>query len=301
MSELGTRLKTAREEKGYSLDELQKITKIQKRYLTAIEEGDFSRLPGEFYGRAFVKSYSEAVGLNPDMIFEEHRDELPQPKREPVELPPRVNRSKTKTVANNSKAGSLLPTLVAVLFIIAIGLAIWLFRQGDTDNSAGVPREDQQGSPQIEITDSDVNNDNNSDNEAGLNNSDGENNNNQTDEGNEEEANEQEANEEEDEQSLTFQESSGNTYTYSLSGTDNFDISMEFSGDSWLMITDSDGEELHEQSHTEGDEFSADVTGESEITFNMGNTRTAEIYVNGELLEYESNDHRQYVIIQHEE
>ncbi|MCD8511637.1 MAG: helix-turn-helix domain-containing protein [Bacillus sp. (in: Bacteria)] len=48
LSELGIRLKNAREEKGYTLDDLQKITKIQKRYLVAIEEGDFSRLPGDF-------------------------------------------------------------------------------------------------------------------------------------------------------------------------------------------------------------------------------------------------------------
>ncbi|RKJ30729.1 helix-turn-helix domain-containing protein, partial [Butyricicoccus sp. 1XD8-22] len=40
MAELGTRLKEARLSKGYSLDDLQEITKIQKRYLVGIEEGN---------------------------------------------------------------------------------------------------------------------------------------------------------------------------------------------------------------------------------------------------------------------
>ncbi len=39
MSELGTRLREARVEKGYTLNTLQQMTKIQKKYLQAIEEG----------------------------------------------------------------------------------------------------------------------------------------------------------------------------------------------------------------------------------------------------------------------
>lgn len=64
MTELGNRLKEAREEKGMSLDDLQAATKIQKRYLTALEEGNYDVIPGKFYVRAFIKQYAEAVGLN---------------------------------------------------------------------------------------------------------------------------------------------------------------------------------------------------------------------------------------------
>ena len=63
MTELGARLKEARLAKGYSLEDLQEITKIQKRYLIGIEEGNYSIMPGSFYVRAFIKQYAEAVGL----------------------------------------------------------------------------------------------------------------------------------------------------------------------------------------------------------------------------------------------
>ncbi|UTR17114.1 DUF4115 domain-containing protein [Salipaludibacillus sp. LMS25] len=289
MSELGIRLKNAREEKGYSLDELQRVTKIQKRYLIAIEDGDFSKMPGDFYGRAFVKSYAEAVELDPDMIFEEHKEELPQTVKEPADLPPRVNRSKPKTVRKKSKVASLLPTLVVILFILAIGLAFWLLRQGDTDDSAGTPRDNQE-SPSIEITDNDVEEETNGDNNNEAANANNANNN---------EANEE--NEEEPEQSLSFEESEGNRYTYTLDGIDDFDVSLTFSGDSWLQILDSNGDEVHQSSHGDGDEIDFDFSGESEITFNMGNIRTADIYINDELLDYESDEHRQYVIIRVED
>ncbi|WP_021878656.1 RodZ family helix-turn-helix domain-containing protein, partial [Paenibacillus sp. P22] len=77
MSELGQTLRTAREEMGLSLDQVQEMTKIRKHYLTAIEEGNYAALPGSFYARAFVKNYAEAVGLNADELLNYYKNELP--------------------------------------------------------------------------------------------------------------------------------------------------------------------------------------------------------------------------------
>lgn len=68
MDNIGQTLKAAREKKGYTLDDLQQITKIQKRYLIAIEENNFEALPGQFYVRAFVRQYANTVGLDGDAI-----------------------------------------------------------------------------------------------------------------------------------------------------------------------------------------------------------------------------------------
>ena len=51
------------------MDDLQSITKIQKRYLSGIENEDYSMMPGAFYVRAFIKQYAEAVGLDPDEML----------------------------------------------------------------------------------------------------------------------------------------------------------------------------------------------------------------------------------------
>ena len=77
LTELGAHLKEARLAKGYSLDDLQEITKIQKRYLIGIEEGNYSIMPGSFYVRAFIKQYAEAVGLDPEKLLDNYRSDIP--------------------------------------------------------------------------------------------------------------------------------------------------------------------------------------------------------------------------------
>src|SRR5699024_2997034 len=76
MSELGTKLREARVEKGYTLNTLQQMTKIQKKYLQAIELGNFDEMPGSFYVRAFIKQYADMVGLDGDELLIEYEDEL---------------------------------------------------------------------------------------------------------------------------------------------------------------------------------------------------------------------------------
>ena len=82
MNEIGQKLREARIEKGYTLDDLQQITKIQKRYLIAIEEGNFDALPGSFYVRAFIKQYAQTVGLDNDALLAEYQDAVPDTKPE---------------------------------------------------------------------------------------------------------------------------------------------------------------------------------------------------------------------------
>ena len=78
--EVGKKLHDARVAKGYTLDDLQQATKIQKRYLIAIEDEKFDELPGDFYVRAFVKQYADTVGLDGEDLLKEYDDDLPKAK-----------------------------------------------------------------------------------------------------------------------------------------------------------------------------------------------------------------------------
>ncbi|WP_166237848.1 helix-turn-helix domain-containing protein [Paenibacillus turpanensis] len=124
MSDLGQLLRKAREEKGLTLDELQEATKIRKRYLEAIEEGQLSALPGSFYVRAFVKSYAEAVGLDPDEVLEMYKGEIPQPAVEQPIEPVTRRRPRGIGAERFSKAAS---TMLMVCFAMLILGSIYFY------------------------------------------------------------------------------------------------------------------------------------------------------------------------------
>ena len=127
MSELGNELKKAREANGLSLDDLQQLTKIQKRYLVGIENGDYGMMPGKFYVRAFIKQYAEAVGLNPEELFEQYSNEVPSVREE--EVPEQLSRVQSKKTmsAPQSKVLEVLPKVLLVVFILGIAVFAWVF------------------------------------------------------------------------------------------------------------------------------------------------------------------------------
>lgn len=92
---IGEQLRTAREARGLSIDYIADETNIAKRYLTALENEDFSVFPGEPYIIGFLRNYAEYLGLESAALIQAFRGiriqeqpvpimELLQPKRKPV-------------------------------------------------------------------------------------------------------------------------------------------------------------------------------------------------------------------------
>jgi len=64
------RLKKAREEASLSLEELAEKTHIAQKYLIAIENCEFDRLPkAKAYRIAYLREYAQATKLNPDTVI----------------------------------------------------------------------------------------------------------------------------------------------------------------------------------------------------------------------------------------
>ncbi|MGB9840370.1 helix-turn-helix domain-containing protein [Thermovenabulum sp.] len=63
--DLGEYLKNEREKKGITLDYIEKETKIRKKYLSSMEEGNFQLIPGgDVYVKGFLKNYSQICGID---------------------------------------------------------------------------------------------------------------------------------------------------------------------------------------------------------------------------------------------
>ena len=63
---VGQRLKEVREQKGESLDDVAKITRIGKNYLESLEEGLAAKLPNQAYTRGFIRLYAAHLGISPE-------------------------------------------------------------------------------------------------------------------------------------------------------------------------------------------------------------------------------------------
>lgn len=122
MDEIGQKLREARLEKGYTIDDLQQITKIQKRYLIAIEEGNFDALPGDFYVRAFIKQYASVVGMNPDKLVEDYQQDIPTV--QPTPVAPQEEEQPTRSAHHSERAAKAGKSMKRFLPQILVGVAV---------------------------------------------------------------------------------------------------------------------------------------------------------------------------------
>jgi cytoskeleton protein RodZ len=100
VDELGTLLREAREARAVTLADAQEATKINSRYLEALEDGRYGALPSEVHVRGYLRNYARFLRLDPKPLldrYELNRDRRraapPEPEEEalsalgPLEVP----------------------------------------------------------------------------------------------------------------------------------------------------------------------------------------------------------------------
>lgn len=75
----GARLRRRREEQHIALITIAEQTKIKLSLLEAMERDDVSHWPAGIFGRAFIRAYGHAIGLNPDDVVREFVEVHPEP------------------------------------------------------------------------------------------------------------------------------------------------------------------------------------------------------------------------------
>jgi cytoskeletal protein RodZ len=117
----GQALRDAREDLGVSLAEAERETRINRRYLEALELEDATAMPPAVYTRGFIRTYSQYLGLDPDAMLD-----LYGPQRaieDDVEIRP------IPAEVNASRPFSFRPAIVLAGLIVASLLAVYLWGQ----------------------------------------------------------------------------------------------------------------------------------------------------------------------------
>ena len=75
----GARLRQQREQQQITLASVAEQTKIKQSLLEALERDDVSHWPAGIFRRAFIRTYANAIGLEPDVVVREFLELYPDP------------------------------------------------------------------------------------------------------------------------------------------------------------------------------------------------------------------------------
>ncbi|WP_088072223.1 helix-turn-helix domain-containing protein [Gottfriedia luciferensis] len=276
MTELGKFLREAREAKGLSIDDVQELTKIQKRYLEAIEEGNYDILPGQFYVRAFIRQYAETVGVDVSSfliekpVVEETEEETTiaeEVKHE--EIPSRA--AKLKEPLSNVKSSRImdfLPKILVALLIIGICIAIYMMLPSkNNQKSADINQTQSNSSSEIEKPENNALDQAKKDKKKA-------------------EKPKNNVTTQETTQKITVDSAAGKRTTISLSGTDVFKLDVIANGESYVDLKNVDGKMFYSGILKQGQSQNFDLTAENEVTVNIGASNNVELRINDEVFKY---------------
>jgi len=274
LSELGNHLKQARLEKNYSLDDLQRITKIQKRYLVGIEEGNYAVMPGNFYVRAFIKQYAEAVGLDSEELFEQFNNEIPNTYDDDL---PDLSRIRThqQVPKSASKFLEVLPRVLMVTGILVVAIIVWILVQNmmNNDQSNDMIANDEPKEVNVEtseVTPSQTEEDDETKTEE---------------EPKDNEQKEQDV--EQLKQQLTVSKTTKSETIYELKNTDKMVLKVSAKGDTWIEVRNNKKDVFFRKMMYENQEETLDLSNESQIHIVIGNAINTTIFINDQQVSYE--------------
>ncbi|CAI2584187.1 hypothetical protein AKUH4B204J_05340 [Apilactobacillus kunkeei] len=260
--EIGKSLHDARVAKGMSIDDIQKITKIQKHYLEAIEQGNFAELPGDFYVRAFIKQFADTVGVNGIELLNEHDDSLPDTQSE--EYADEVSKDDVNSrVASRSREQrkdsfrKVMPTIGIIVAILVVVCGVWAVVVHTNSSS-----QTSISSSSVSVTGSSESSTSKTDNKK-----------------------------KEDKKSTegktTIKEV--NATKYNVTGQKENTVTLKATGRAWSSIM-ADNKTLFQGSQNSGDKKDVKLPADTKsVNISLGNTQGAKILVNGTELKYDKS------------
>ncbi|MBJ7629492.1 helix-turn-helix domain-containing protein [Weissella confusa] len=280
-SVIGQELQKARLDKGLSLDDIQQTTKIQKRYLAAIENGQFDQLPGAFYERAFVRQYANAVGLDVADFMKNHdiTTETVEPDlsgaRVDADNVTRAGMHKVEETAAD-KTLQMMPKILIGVAVIAIIAVIWAV----VASFAGSAKQQSKNESSVSVTTSKVSSVSSSSESKST-----------TDESkkssSKKESSKKESSEKKDDNKVDLGTgaATGNTVTYAAvkaPADKDMTLNLKSTGASWIQVKDAAGTVLWNgtlQANGNQDlKIPASVTG---ISVSIGNATVTKMSLDG--------------------
>lgn len=119
MESIGKYLKRRREERGMSVSELARATRIPVAALCRIESDQFDDLPGEVFVRGFLKAYAKAVGVETDEVLARYTSSRRIAWATPLPFNTTIERPQTRRFGV-----AIAFVLLLILFTLAVSIVL---------------------------------------------------------------------------------------------------------------------------------------------------------------------------------
>ncbi len=119
---------------GLGYPEVELATKIRPKYLRALEDEEFSILPGDTYIRGFLRVYADYLGLDGQLYVDEYASRF-APSRRDETVQPRLPRRHGRDRGGGRRAVVL--ALLGIAALTALVIVAWRF--GGTHASSSAP------------------------------------------------------------------------------------------------------------------------------------------------------------------
>lgn len=150
MAEIGETLRDARMRARIDVSEIEAKTKIRAKYLRALENEEWSLLPGPTFVKSFLRTYAQALGLDGKALVEEYRLRFEDPSEsalEPIVSSPQRSRGRPsggRAPSGGPSRGYL--AIVGVVLVVIVLLIVGLVSNGGGSSSNSTTGQTAAGS-----------------------------------------------------------------------------------------------------------------------------------------------------------
>jgi len=130
MAGLGPYLSTLREERGLSLDEVARVTRVAPRFLEALEREDFTQLPASVFTKGYIRAYCQAVGVPVEEALARYRASTGIPILATADPGVAAPAARSTDEARRPRGTLLVSFALLVGFGVALFVVAWLLQSG---------------------------------------------------------------------------------------------------------------------------------------------------------------------------
>jgi len=148
LSNLGDKLKREREARGVSLQEISAATRVNIKFLEALEKNDYSEYQAPVFITGFLRSYANHLGLDSDRIVAEY---------EALNLEVRHDASRVIQISDEQKPFPVgLAVVVAVVLLVLFGIFSSMSGDSNTADAPQVKVEKPSEEKPVEVVEDEV-------------------------------------------------------------------------------------------------------------------------------------------------